>query len=316
MRTFAFLLLLLCAPLLLSCGRTESAADDASLRIAASNPPLEWVARGLAPEGASVATLLPPGASEHGYEPPPSRLAAFVRADVVLMVGMGLEPAADRALRTTPRGGRTIVAFGDLPAIAAELAGSPEAHAGHDHAADDDDVHQHAPTDPHVWLVPDLMAGFVNAAHDAVARRMRRSNATEEEIDALRARRDGLLAEVAAVDAEYQERLAPFRGAAIVSGHDSVGRLADRSGLRIVGVLHTHGGAEPTPDAVMEAADSLRAAKHRAILVEPQMAGALGERLSRQTGAPLAAFDPLGSGDWAQMMRTNLDALVAAFESP
>jgi zinc transport system substrate-binding protein len=297
---------------LASCGRGSApAVSDAELRIATTVPPLEWIARGLAPDGTPVSTLLPPGASEHGYEPPPSRLADFVRADVVLMVGLGLEPAADRALRSSPRGGRSIVVFAEAAGVTGEMA---ESHAGHDHT-DPDHSHTHDASglDPHLWLDPPRMLPMIDATHDALARQLQRRGASDGEIDTLASRRDALRNAVERVDAAYRERLGPYAGGAIVSAHDSMRRLADRYGLRVVGVVHTHEGAEPTPGEIVRAAQALRNATHRAILIEPQSGRSVAERLVAETGAPVATFDPLGSGDWETTMLTNLDALVQAF---
>lgn len=286
---------------------TQATDAGSQTRVVATIPPLEWIVRGLAPE-AHVSTLLPPGASEHGYEPPPSRLADLARADVVLMVGLGLEPAADRALRTAPRGGRAVVVFADVLGDTTHDAHADDAHA-HDHA------HPIGPGDPHLWLEPGLMRAMVDAAHDALARRLGRQGADDDALARLAARRDALHAEVDAIDALYRERLAPFRAGVLVTAHDAPRRLAARYGLRVVAVAHGHEGAEPTPGALREALDALRGADHRAILTEPQSSPAALRRLAEQSSAPVAVFDPLGSGDWPATMRANLDALVGALSA-
>ncbi len=308
MRTIlALVACLLLAPLV-SCGQ-ESARSDATgpLRIAASIPPLEWIAAGLAPKDAQVSTLLPPGASEHGYEPPPSRLAELVRADVVLLVGLGLDDSAARALRNAPKGGRAVIVFAET--VDAADRGAHTEGDGHDHAHD----HSAPAADPHLWLDPSLMVGMINATHDALARQLSRRNAEQTELDTLAARRDALLETVNQVDADYRARLAPYQGAAIVAAHDSMRRLADRYGLQIVGAVHAHEGSEATPGSIFNAAQALRNAEFRVVLIEPQSGRAVAERLSDETGAPIAEFDTLGSGDWEATMRANLDALVEAF---
>jgi zinc transport system substrate-binding protein len=308
MRTIlALLACVLLAPLVACGDRSPEAVTPTHIRIASTIPPLEWIAQGLAPEGASITTLLPPGASEHGYEPPPSRLADFVRADVVLMVGLGLDDSAARALRNAPKGGRAVVIFAEAAGVAAQAG-----HDGHGHSHGGAD-HPEASADPHLWLDPPLMAHMVNATHDAIGRQLTRRGATEDAIAALAQRRDELLERIASLDTEYRHRLAPFSGAAIVTAHDSMRRLADRYGLRVVGVVHSHEGAEPTPGDVLAAAQGLREASFRAILVEPQSGRAIADRLSSETGAPVEVFDPLGSGDWEATMRANLDALERAF---
>lgn len=313
MRTLAIITMSAFLATLACCGQRRDSNDAEPIRIACTIPPLEWIARGLAPADSVVSTLLPPGASEHGYEPPPSRLAEFVRADVVLMVGLGLEPVADRAIRAAPRGGRAVVVFAEAAGVSNAFAA---AHAGHDHSAPDHShAHDSSATDPHLWLDPPLMLAMVDAASDAFARQLRRRASTDEALESLAQRRDALRTEIMRVDASYRERLAPFKGGAIVAAHDSMSRLADRYGLRVVGVIHAHEGSEPTPGQIDAAAQALRTATHRAILIEPQSGNAVAERLASETGAPLSRFDPLGTGDWEATMLANLDALIDAFSN-
>lgn len=302
--------LLACLPA--GCAEERTDAHTNELRLATTIPPLAWIAHGLAPEGATVSTLLPPGASEHGYEPPPSRVGAFASADVVLMVGMGLEPAADRILRSNPRGGRAVVVFANASGVAAQAAAAhAHSHDDHDHASHDDPC----ATDAHLWLDPPLMRDMVNETHDALARVMRRRAADDDALAALAARRDDLLARVDALHTEFAQRLAPFEGAAIVATHDAYRRFAARYNLINAGSLHAHEGAEPSPGAIRQAADALRAAPLALVFVEPQTARASADRLAAQTGASVVEFDPLGSGDWDATMRTNLDNLVRALEA-
>lgn len=299
---------------LLSCAESAQNETNRELRVAATIPPLEWIARGLAPEGAQISTLLPPGASEHGYEPPPSRVGAFANADVVLMIGMGLEPAADRILRHHPRGGRAVVVFANATGAASQAA-AQHRHShddqNHDHASHDDAC----AADAHLWLDPPLMRDMVNDAHDAIARAMRRRAAGDDALSALAARRDDLLSRVDTLHADFADALLPFEGAAIVATHDAYRRFAARYNLVIAGTLHAHEGAEPSPGAIQRAADALRAAPLAMVFVEPQTARAGAERLAAQTGASVVEFDPLGSGDYEATMRANLDNLVRALEA-
>ena len=47
-----------------------------------------------------VQALIPPGASEHTYEPSPSVVGKAVRARVFVYTGAGMEPWAERILRS------------------------------------------------------------------------------------------------------------------------------------------------------------------------------------------------------------------------
>jgi len=73
--------------------------------------------------------------------------------------------------------------------------------------------------------------------------------------------------------------------------------------------------AEPTPGAIAEAVRAGEEARAQVIIIEPQFADAAAETIAARTGAALATMDPLGSGDWFGMMRSNLEALEGALAS-
>lgn len=299
-------LLAIAAPV--GCGSRE---ESSRVRIAATIPPLAWVARGLAPEGAEVSVLTPAGASPHTAEPTPASVARFVRADVVLRVGLGFEPAAARALEKHPDRDRREVVFARLLTDAEREAVHGHAHADHDDAHEDAHEHDHGPLDPHLWLDPELMARLVPAAQEVIEEALAAHGLLDEaarrELDE---RAEALLEEIERVDAAYIERLVPLRGRPLVCAHDAYFWLTRRYGLEVAGVVRPIHGVEPTAGDLAEAARIVRESGVSAIFTEPQLPGGAARRLAELTGVRLLSLDPLGDGDWPAMMRRNLDALV------
>lgn len=307
MDTFARLLmavLLALAGLSVSSCAAEEAPEDGVLRVVVEIPPLLWPVRGLAPEGAEVTALVPPGMSPHMFEMTPLQARAISRADLFVGVGYGLSPSVDRAIRAhAPEDMRT-VRFEDI------LSGEEliryeqdHAHHDHDHGHDHDHDHDHGGgVDPHVWLDPMLMAEMVRAVAGEI------EAITGEPVDA--GKLDAMLAECEAIKHEYSERLADVSGARLVTHHDAYSYLVRDTPVRVAAVLRPIHSVEPTPEAIAETVKLIRERDIRAVFIEPQFSARGADRIAEETGVQVLTIDGLGDGDYPAMMRRNLGALV------
>lgn len=280
---------------------------DEPLRVVVTIPPLKGLLEALAPPGSSVRALMPPGRSEHGYEFTPSDIAAVGNADVVVYVGLGLEPAIERFVRERLSRRARVVALG-------AVLGVSEEHAGHDHGPDE--ACDHA-VDVHVWLDPVLMRQAVPALRQAIEGALeatgRLDPAERARLDKAQADLDRRLDEL---DAEYRATLEPLKGASIVTHHSAFGRLARRYGLEVSAVIRPIEAQDPTPAQIAQVVEAIREQNIGVIFVEPQFSAAAAERLAERTGARVARLDPLGSGDYFAMMRSNLTSLAANLAPP
>jgi len=291
-------------------GCAERSDEPGAVSIAVSVPPLAWVARGLAAPGSEVTVLVPPGVSPHGWEATPGQASALASADLVLLVGLGMEPSIERMVEGDARALR----FGEVvgEAIGVEEHDHDEGEA-HDH--DEGGAHSHA-VDPHLWLDPALMASLVRATHARLeALQEARGALDDAERVRLDAARDALLREIERVQGVGASRLEAHRGAGLVAVHDAWRRFAGAFGLRVAGVLQRAGEMEASAGAVAEAAAIVRAGDAQVIVVEAQYDDALARRVARETGAALVHLDPLGAGEWPAMMTTNIEALAQALDS-
>ncbi len=281
-----------------------------AMRIVVSIPALEGFMRDLAPKGAEITSLTPPGASHHGHEPTPGALGDLVQADVVALIGMGLEPQAERALEGTPRKWRRVVVFAEVAGVEGGGGGHDHGHAhgdhhGHDHAHDD-----HA--DPHLWLDPSLVERLIPALRVAVQSSLEeRGLLTTEDRARLDDAERRLIAEARDVDAEFSRTITSLPTRVIVSHHNAYSRWEDRYGLEIAAVIRPIHSVEPTPGQIADAVRAIRERGARAIYIEPQFSAQAAERIAETTGVRVLTLDPQGDGDWAAMMRKNLESLAA-----
>jgi zinc transport system substrate-binding protein len=315
------------------------------LNVVVTIAPLAEIATRLAPQGSEVKILMPPGRSEHGYEFTPGDIATLSRADVVVYVGLGLEPQVEKFLNENPSRARQAVSFAAAVGLAT-LADEGHDHShdqGHDHAHDhahgDDehshahsgatdakaggasevdhehdehDGHDHGPIDPHLWLDPVMVRQLVPVVAGAMNAAMVVSG--KESPDAARAlvsAEEAMLADVDAVDREYREGLKAFGGRAIVTHHSAWGRMAERYGLKVAAVLRPVESVEPTPGQVAEAVEAVKTSGAKTVFVEPQFDAGIAKRVADAAGVSTRTLDPLGSGKWCEMMRANLKELAA-----
>lgn len=311
----ALVLTVLLLPVLAVCNRQPESAKPVAgkpIRAIVSIPPLKGLVEPLLPEGSAIDVLIPPGVSEHGYEIPPSKMASLAKADLVVCVGLGLEPQVEKFLKSSPAGGRQVVWF----ASAAGISGADNHDHGHahdhDHGHDHDHDHAHA-VDPHLWLDPVFANELVSKV--AVAIGTLRGTAAVSASSPPGAPGSAAVerhrAAIERIDAAYREELGRASRRTILVAHDAYGWLAKRYNLEVVAISGL-AAAEPTPAAMAEATRVAREKGLKIIFVEPQLGDGAGKRIAEATGLRVRTLDPLGDGDWFKMMRQNLEALKAA----
>lgn len=158
--------------------------------------------------------------------------------------------------------------------------------------------------DPHAWLDPVLFAGMVHRIGDDLGRPGAASR---------------LQAELARLDARYREGLATCRFHTLVVSHGAFGYLADRYGLRQVGLAGLEPEGEPTAAALERAAAVLSGTEAGAVFYEAgEEARRIADTVAADAGVPALPLSTLEaqppSGDYLSVMRDNLDSLRRGLE--
>lgn len=280
-------------------GRGDGSERDlnAPLRVVVSIPPLQGLVAELLPDDAQLTVLIPPGNSPHGFVPVPSSSIAVKQADLIVLVGMGLEGPTQRMIDRHAAG--RVVSF-------ARTVGEDHASADHDHELCAVTGHEHA-TDPHLWLD----AALVERLIVVVAAELGELGV----VDASE-RAAALIERVRDADAQAQHRLGPVEGARMITQHDAWRRFAPRYGLEVLSSVVPSGVGEPTPGDMSRAHEAVRLARTASdapigIFTEPQLDPRPAERLARVLNLPLGTLDPLGDGDWFALLERNTQALLA-----
>lgn len=297
----------------LSGGCDRKPAGPQPVRVVVTIAPLSGLTKPFLPQGADLRVLMAPGRSEHGYEFTPDDLAALGRADVVVLVGLGLEPKVEQFLKEHPSQARQVVNFGQCAGIEApDDADHKDPHAAEhaEHHEHDDHDHDHG-IDPHVWLDPIFVSQLVPAIRSAIETAEKSHGVDRSE--ALRNAEAAVLADVLKVDDEY--RAASLKGKEIVTHHAAWGRLAERYGLSVAEVLRPVESVEPDPAHTAAVVEAIKSRHVPAIFIEPQYDAGAAKRIADAAGVKVLTLDPIGTGDWAEMMRANLKVFKEAFGS-
>jgi zinc transport system substrate-binding protein len=271
------------------------------LRVVVSIAPLRGLIQPLLPGGSTVDMLIPPGVSEHGYEIPPAKLTAITRADLVITIGLGLEPQIDKFLKNNPSDSRMAVTMADLVDVQAD----PNDHAAHAHGPNGECLH--GAVDPHLWLDPGMVKKFVEKLAPELAKRFPASESAETEHPVLASARQ-LTDRIDALDAAYRDAADNAETRTLVVGHDAYGWMSRRYSLSTIAIAGLN-AQEPTNKAVQAAIAAIRQRGAKAVFVEPQLSQAAGKRIAERTKVPVLLLDPLGDGDWFRMMESNLASL-------
>src|SRR5205807_3413947 len=132
---------------------------------------------------------------------------------------------------------------------------------------------------PHYTLDPDNVA-LVTA--NIVAGLTR---AAPEQARVLEANRQGFLEKVAEADRRWKSALAPFRGAGVVSYHDSWPYFYRAFGLVEAGIIEDRPGIAPSPQHVAALIRKMSAERVKVILHESWYPRELSDLVAQRTGA-------------------------------
>lgn len=320
-----WLLLLGCCCLAIWSGVAAAQTSATKIPVVASIVPLGDFCRQLGGDRVQVQVLIPPGASPHVFEPPPSVIARAAQARLFVYTGAGLEPWADKLLASRGKNNLEVVeAVHGLSLIKgagghhySEAAGVKEHHhapaSGTEQAPGAHAGHRQAAGNPHVWLDPVLAQDICRRISAALIRLDPGQRRYYE------ARRDHYLKELADLNQEIQKRVATFHIRKFVCFHPSFSYFARRYGLQEAGVIELSPGREPTPRHLQKIVAAIKKYGIRVVFAEPQLNPRVADVIAREAGAKVLLLDPVGGRppygeNYLQLTRYNLDIMSKAMK--
>jgi len=264
------------ATLLAASLAAGAAAAEPRPVAAATIAPLASLTAQVAGGGWDVVTVVPPGVSPHVFEPGPRDVKRLAKARLVVTVGAGYDAwAAGLVAACAAR-----AAVYDAGASVGVRSDGPRA-GEHDH---DGEIGR----DPHWWLSPRRAALALAPLAEALAR------LDPAGAEGYRTRAAEASASLAALDREVAATLAPVRGRAVVSTHNSWAYLLDDYGLVNGGSIEPVPGREPSPRQLRALIDLVRERSIPALFTEPQFPSSAARVVAGDAGVRLVLADPIG----------------------
>jgi zinc transport system substrate-binding protein len=275
----------------------DATASGGRQQVIASFYPLEFAARQVGGDRATVENLVKPGAEPHDFELTAAQIAKVGEADLVVYL-KDFQPAVDDAV-VNQAAGKAL----DTGAVQKLRDGFVPLEDGVLH---EDEKGQ----DPHLWLDPLRYA----AVSDAIATRL--SSADPANKSGYEASAKDLRERLEALDAEYSRGLQTCERREFVVSHNAFGYLADRYKLTQQPIAGLSPDAEPSPARLAEITRFARKHDVKTVFFETSASPALARTLAAEIGADVKVLDPVEgkpeSGDYFSAMRENLTALRAA----
>ncbi|MCZ7555733.1 MAG: metal ABC transporter substrate-binding protein [Bacteroidia bacterium] len=284
--------------LLLSAGCADRREDDARPLVVVSIQPLAHWVDAVGGDALRVITLLPSNANPHTFELLPRQIEDASDARLLLTIGAGLEPWADKLAQNMKSDSTLRLVLSDGEQL---LQDAHEHHHGHDHG------HVHAFGNPHLWLDPLFAVRSVEKIRDALGRlypqnAQRFRERAAHYIDSLRQ----LHADIEAVTTTWTQRR-------FIADHSSWVYFAERYGLREAGAIEQQPGREISARELAGLIRMMRASGIRAIFADKRSNARGVTLLAEESGARIAFLDPLGgaltSASYLTLMRENLAAM-------
>lgn len=279
--------------------RADNASNDGKLKVITSFYVMYDFASKIGGDKVTVTNLTPAGVEPHDWEPTPSDIISIEQADLFIYNGMGMERWVESVLSTIENKDLIVV---EASADLSQQISSEEASAI-------------SPSDPHVWLDPNLAKLEMKAICDAI------TAADPENAAYYAANYDTYAEQFDLLDEEFTLALSPLPQRNIVVAHDAFGYLCNAYDLTQVPIEGLQADSEPDAARMTDIIDFVKDNDVQVIFFEVLVSPKVANTIADEAGCTTAVLNPLegmsdedrdAGGDYFTVMRANLDALVSA----
>jgi len=291
----------------------------AAPKVIASVVPVHGIVSAVMGETGQPELLLSGSMSEHRATFTPQQIAGLGKADVVFIIGRGLEAKLSQISGSETVNGKRFVELSSAPGITTHPVREGGAWETHDHDHDHDHGHGEAADgvlsfDPHVWLDP------ANAKAMAAAVAAELAMADPANAAAYTANAETFARSLDALSEEIAADLAPVKTVPYVVFHDAYQYFEKRFGLAAAGSISDVSAAAPSAKRLREVRRKIADVKAACVFREPQFDGKMVQTVIEGTGAREGMLDPIGAsitpgpGAYQQLLQDlskNLKACLA-----
>jgi zinc/manganese transport system substrate-binding protein len=284
---------------------TSSAFAQKKLNVVATTEDLASLTREVGGDRVDVSAIAKGYQDPHFVESKPSFLLLLRKADLLEVVGLELEvgwlpPLLAQSRNNNIRpGGPGYLDVSTGVEILDRPTGAVNRSMG--------DVHPLG--NPHYWIDPG------NAVRIAIQISNKLSQLRPDDAQYFAGRLNNFKTRINEANKRWTAAMAPFRGAKIVTYHNSWPNFVRRYGLNVIGYVEPKPGVPPSPSHTYELINLMTAQKAKAILVEPYFDLKTPNSIAERSGAKVLVMYPsVGArpelNDYIKLFDRNINELV------
>jgi zinc transport system substrate-binding protein len=240
----------------------------AAPKVIASIMPLHSIVANVMGSLGSPGLLLPGKNSEHSASLSPAQIASLGQADIVFMIGGGLEHKLGQVSGTEAVNGKKFLALADAPGIRIlKIRKGINFEVDSDEALPDASDPQYGfalKYNPHIWLDPENAKAMARAVATGLGK-IDPGNAATYQANAT-----AYLAALDQLEAEISAAAKPIQGKPFIVFHDAYPYFESRFGLTAVGSISDASAAAPSAKWLAEIKDKLAQTRALCVFREPQ----------------------------------------------
>lgn len=300
---FNNLLMTSCAFALLAAAAIAPAA--ASIKVVASSPELADITKEVGGNKVAVYSVAKPNQDYHMIEPRPSDVSKISRARMVVRIGLDLDMWMDALINAAGNG---VVNKGATGYVDASV-GVPRLEVPHEQVTGaSGDIHVYG--NPHYFYDPEN--GKIIAKN--ILQGLERVDA--QDAPYFRENYKRFAEEIDRRTQEWKRELAPYRGWAVVTYHDSAIYFIRRFGLKQFGELEPKPGIPPTAPHIKTLIGRMKANHIKAVVVDSIYSTRFPDLIKRETGANYFitpySVGSLGTKNYFDLIQLLVDRYKAA----
>ena len=300
-------------PALFAAALLSAGPAMAGPKVVASVVPVQSIVAAVMGDTGSPDLLLQGSMSEHRAVFTPSQIATLGDADLVFIVGHGLEAKLATLGGSDAVNGKSFIQLSDAPGVTklpVRQGGAWEPDSDEPAPAAASEAEGVLGFDPHIWLDPE------NAK--AMARQVAADLAKADPVNAATyaANAQALAADIDKTSAAIVAELAPVKAKPFIVFHDAYHYFEKRFGLTGVGSISDVSAQAPSAERLSQVRDKIIAAHAACVFREPQFDDKVVQTVIEGTSAREGVLDPLGATltPGPQAYRQLLQNLAAALK--